>query len=117
MELNVRQMTHLHGGIHKAEKQEVELNKLERDMKADEAKLNGMTAKVLAQNKVLEKMIADEERKREQQDRFMRCPPPRQEILSSSQNIKSGVVMGPPAIPRAPAFGGRQGKRPNVTRL
>lgn len=118
MELNVRQMTHLQGGIERAEKNEAEYDKMNEALDAEEAKVQAMLAKVVAQNQILETMNQDEERKRMEQEQLMRCPPPPQEILSSSQNVRPGSLMGPPPIPRPAAAGGtQQQQRPNVTRL
>lgn len=114
LELNGRQMTHLHGGIIQAGKQAAEYEKMEQNLSAEEVKLKSRTAKVEAQNLVLKKMIAEEERKREMQER------PREMVLSSSQNILSqrqgNVMMGPPPVPRM-GGGGMHRSRPNVTRL
>lgn len=63
LEMNIQQMTHLHSGISRSESQLRAFDKIERDMNKEGMKMQETLKKVEAQNKQLEKLIADEERR------------------------------------------------------
>lgn len=123
VEMSTRQMMHLHTGIERAEKVEREYAKMEAALDAEEVRIKAMTAKVVAQNHTLERMIAAENKKRLQQVPMRGSQRP--SIISASQNIRFGSAMGPPPLPaplsantmRSVGLAGPNRQRPNVTRL
>ena len=118
----MRQTSHLHAAIDRAEKQEQHYEKMTAEMDQEETKLRAMTAKVVAQNQVLERMIAEETRKRRHPEFSQR----EEVIASSSQSsfyrtprrTENGGAMGPPlSMTRSVGLSASHRPKANVTRL